>query len=167
MLWKEGCTNEIECSPWYGHMVEKGTTFFSASNEQLATKSCPRVAWVLILVLHSYHLASSIPINSNPFQLARAYEKIPRDFWEFLRALLNSSIWEREIMFLQWIFAILSYLSLLPFPCHERRFSKHSMSPLSDLSSSGWCWESLKSNTIIPRELSGLLLATQHAYSGD
>ena len=96
MLWKEGCTNEIECSPWYGHMVEKGTTFFSASNEQLATKSCPRVAWELILVLHSYHLASSIPINSNPFQLARAYEKIPRDLWEFLRALLNSSIWERN-----------------------------------------------------------------------
>ena len=148
-------------------MIEKGTTFFSASNKQLVTKSRPWVAWKLILVLHSYHLASSIPINSTPFQLARAGEKIPRDLWEFVRALLSSSIWERELMFLQWIFTILSYLSLLPFPCHGRRFSKHSISPLSDLWLSGWCWESLESNTIIPRELRGLLLATQHAYSGD
>ena len=128
---------------------------------------CSNKFYICPNILHPYPLASSIPVNSTPFQLARAGEKIHRDLWEFFRALLTSSIWEREPMFPQWIFTILYSLSHLPFPSHERSFSKHSILPFRDLWLSGWCWESLESNTTIPRELGGLLPATPHAYSED
>ena len=60
-------------------------------------------------ILHSYPLASSIPINFTPFQSVRAGEKIPKDLWEFVRALLSSSIWEREPMFPHSFILFLTY----------------------------------------------------------